>query len=588
MLLLLWILLGAGLRLMDLEIKPPWTEEFTTLVSSLGNSFTSVPLDRVIYFSDILAPLIPPPSSTVNDVIYQVVSEDRQPPLYLIIAHFWMKLFPTDGGLVNLWGARALAALFGILTIPIAYICSYLTFRSRTISNLTAAMLALSPYGIYIAQEARHYSLAIVWVTISISCLAIACGQLSQHQKLPIPIVIAWIVANNLGMATHYLFGIALITEILILGGFYLWQIYQTHTESPKSDLSIARDILLCANWRRVYLAIFGSAVGIVVGWWTITHAYVPISRAWIDNTPHKSIEIVNPLFQIIGALITMMSLLLVEVTEIPSVSGLSDTPLDFNLAIAIVSAVLMLIFFGWAMPFLKRGIRMQLQDRAKIETIIIGSFTIVSIGLYLVITWLTGIDITRGARYNFVYFPGIIMSIGLGLASCWQTKPSIAKWVSGKQAVAIVLIMGFMSSAIVSCNYGYHKYYRPEQIVPMIQQSAPKSVLIATTHNDLVQVGEMMGLAWEMQHRDKIKQTANVKFLLAHQDRKFCNKNCPTTKILRETVDRISRSIDLWAVNFHAPIDLPPTCNEDKRFTDGIYGYQYRLFHCQPIQDID
>ena len=143
--------------------------------------------------------------------------------------------------------------------------------------------------------------------------------------------------------------------------------------------------------------------------------------------------------------------------------------------------------------------------------------------------------------------------------------------------------------------NYGYHKYYRPEQIVPMIQQSSPQPVLIATTHNSLVQVGEMMGLAWELRRTDKIKQTARINFLLAHQSQKFCDRaavlkdrECRTTKILRETVDRISHSIDLWAINFHAPISLPPTCDEDKKFTRGIYGYQYRLYHCQPIKDLD
>lgn len=178
-------------------------------------------------------------------------------------------------------------------------------------------------------------------------------------------------------------------------------------------------------------------------------------------------------------------------------------------------------------------------------------------------------------------------MLIGLALARCWQTTPSLAKWVSGKQAVGIVLVMGLVSSGIVSANYGYHKYYRSEQIAPMIQASAPIPVLIATTHNSLVQVGEMMGLAWEMRRTDRVKQAAQTQFLLAHQRQKFCDQDCPSTDILRQTLDRIPNPIDLWLVNFHAPVSLPATCNVDKKFTRGVYGYEYKLYHCQLMKDV-
>ena len=115
LLLLLWTILGAGLRLANLDGKPPWTDEFATLVLSLGNSFKSVPLDRVISFQDLLAPLIFQPSATVGDVVNNVFVEDHHPPTYFALAHLWMNLFPTDGGYVNLWAARALPAFFGII-----------------------------------------------------------------------------------------------------------------------------------------------------------------------------------------------------------------------------------------------------------------------------------------------------------------------------------------------------------------------------------------------------------------------------------------------------------------------------------------
>ena len=303
MLLLLWLILGAGLRLADLDVKPPWTEEFNTIVLSLGNSFKSVPLDRIISFQDLIAPLKPNAAATLGDVVRQVAIEDRQPPIYLALAHLWMQLFPSDGGLVSLWGARALPAVIGILTIPGSYFCSYFIFRSPLIAHLTAAMFAVSPYGVYIAQEARDYSLAIFWVTISISCLASACIYLSRQQKLPLVRVCAWIVVNNLALATNYLSSIALMTEALVLVVFYLWQIRQiaTKSESDRSFFGIAIANLLHPSWQRLDLVVLGTMAGGAWGWWFLAHTYAPSPSVWIDNSPHKSIEIVNPLFQLIG-----------------------------------------------------------------------------------------------------------------------------------------------------------------------------------------------------------------------------------------------------------------------------------------------
>jgi uncharacterized membrane protein len=604
--LMLWTVVGASLRLTNLDGKPPWTDEFRTIVLSLGNSFQSIPLDRVINFQDLLAPLIPNSDSTISDIIQRVSIEDRQPPIYFVLAHLWMKLFPTDGGLVNLWSARALPAVLGTLTIPCAYICSYYTFRSPTensrsahmIANFTAAMLAVSPYGIFIAQEARHYSLAILWVIISINCLAIACRYLVRGQKVPIRLIIIWIIVNVLGMGTHYFFSIALAAEIIGLGLVFGWQIRQVKRQSKLSNsiLIISKHICLRLDWQRLVATAIGTVTGVTIWLWLLATTYNRSISGWIDNEPHKLVEVFNPFFQVIGALVSMMSLLFVEVTELPQISIFADVSTDINIPIVILSAILMLIFFAWATPMLKRGLLIKLRHpQIQIGTIAIASFTVISMGLYLVIPLLTGVDITRGARYHFVYFPGIIMLIGLGLASCWESKPSIAKWVSGKQAVIIVLLMGLISSAIVATNYGYHKYYRSEQIVPMIEQSVPIPVLIVTTHNTLIQVGEMIGLAWEMRRTDAmalrlqqhINQSTQTQFLLASQFQKLCHRNCAATSILRETIDRLAHPVDLWLINFYAPVDLPSTCDRDKKFTRGVYGYQYQLYHCQPIRDI-
>jgi uncharacterized membrane protein len=611
--LLLWTAIGAGLRLANLDGKPPWTDEFRTIVLSVGNSFGDVPIDRVINVRDVLAPLIPNLHATVGDIIHQISTEDRQPPIYFVLAYWWMKLFPTQAGFADLWAARALPAALGILTIPCGYLCTYAIFsrqmlasapeqpqRARfsfreatpTIANFTAAMLAVSPYGVFIAQEARHYSLAILWMTISISCLAIVCQYLTSEHKLPIGTISIWVVVNILGVGTHSIFVVAPISQLMTVGAIWWWQLRQKIPLA--SDSALAPNHRLQSRWPRLLVAMLSPAAGVLVWLWWLSSNIDLRSPSWMNNEPHQAIEILNPLFQILGAAISMMSLLLVEVTELPP-AILSEQQIDLNIPTVLLSAILMLAFFAWVIPILNRGVKRQLQcSQTQMGTLAIFCFTIISIGLYLIIPGLTGFDITRGARYHFTYFPSLTILIGLGLASCWQSRPSIAKWVSGKQAVAIVLMMGFVSSTIVASNYGYHKYYRPEQLIPPLALSAPRPVLIATTHDSLVQVGEMMGLAWEMHRTRSNWLLNNTQFLLASQlpklgdsaGRTLRERDCRATQRLRETVDRFAQPIDLWLINFHAPINLPQTCTRSKQFTRGVYGYQYQLYHCQPIKD--
>ncbi len=602
--LLLWTAIGAGLRLANLDCKPPWTDEFRTIVLSVGNSFSSVPLDRVINVHNLLAPFIPNPHATVGDIIHHISTEDRQPPIYFVLVYWWMKLFPTQAGFVDLWAARALPAVLGILTIPCGYLCTYAIFdrhnlrasapeqpqRAQSIANFTAAMLAVSPYGVFIAQEARHYSLAILWVTISISCLAITCQYLTSEHKLPVGTISIWVVVNILGVGTHSLFGVAAIAQVMTVGAIWWWQ---THQKTPFGS-GITSNHRLKFRWPRLAFALLSPATGVAVWLWWLSSNIDLRSSSWLNNKPPQGIEILNPLFQILGAAISMMSLLLVEVTELPP-AILSKQPIDLNIPTVILSAILMLAFFAWVLPLLDRGVKCQLQRvQTQMGTLAIVYFTVIAIGLYLILPGLTGFDITRGARYHFSYFPSLTMLIGLGLASCWQRRPSIAKWVSGKQAVTIVLMMGFVSSTIVASNYGYHKYYRPEQLIAPLALSAPRPILIATTHDSLVQVGEMMGLAWEMRRTRSNWLLTNTQFLLASQLPKLCDsagrtlreRDCPATQRLRETVDRFAQPIDLWLINFHAPVNLPQTCARSKQFTRGVYGYQYQLYHCQPIKD--
>ena len=116
-LLLLWIIVGACLRFINLGLLPPWTDESATMVFSLGNSFYQVPINQFISVPTLMEPLQLNHSAGINDVTQLLLTESTHPPLYFVLTHFWLKLFPSTDGLVSLWGARSLSAGLGHLDI---------------------------------------------------------------------------------------------------------------------------------------------------------------------------------------------------------------------------------------------------------------------------------------------------------------------------------------------------------------------------------------------------------------------------------------------------------------------------------------
>jgi len=569
LLLLLWIAIGTGLRFTRLAAKPPWTDEFSTIVFSLGNSFRTVPLDLAIAIDILLQPLQPNPDVGITDVVRHLLTESNHPPLYFVLAHWWMQLWSPDAtGLASVWAARALPALLGAVSIPAIYGLSWLAFRSRLVGQMAAAMVAVSPYGIFLAQEARHYTLAILWVIASLCCLAIATHHIYLRIPLPIWVAVSWVIINFVGISTHYFFSFTLCAEafwLIILG----WRQRREQGET---------DALFSPWWQISAVAVgttFGGLVWLPVFW---QESYGGELTDWIQSGDRGLLAWISPVFQALAAWITMFSLLPVEAASLP---------------IVIASVLVMLGFFLWAVPILSRNFRIQLQQPT--TSLMTQMFAVVVVGaitLFFVFTYAFGIDLTRGARYNFVYFPAVSVLLGVSLSVYWtaSTKsapnPGVALLprilgqdrqkrlnLAGRKAVALIWSMGLISGITIVCNLGYHKYYRPEILVPLIQKVSQSPALIATTYKTHVQIGEMMGLAREFKLSGS---SATPLFLLAHQAH---NPN-PSTTALQHTLTQLPRPLDLWLVNFHAPVELKG-CIADRRSFPYVDGYEYQLYHC-------
>ncbi|MEM7553265.1 MAG: glycosyltransferase [Cyanobacteria bacterium P01_A01_bin.84] len=567
-LLLIWFTIGISLRLLNLDAKPLWTDEFSTLVFSLGNSFLNVPINEIISVNTLLQPLQPQAGKGIQDVIHHLFTESNHPPIYFILTHLWTKLFPTQQGLVSVWGARSLSAIFGVLSIPAIYSLSYLGWRSRLIAHLSAALMAVSPFGIFLAQEARHYTLAILWVIASLACLIVAARCIRDRTSLPMRVGLSWVIINAFGIASHYFFVLTLFAESIAL-------IFLAYEQWQQSDFSLSSlSFLLNPTWKRIYTVAIATAISGLV-WLPIflQNSYGNKLTDWIQGE-RTGFAWVSPLFQALAAWITMISLLPVEAPQ---------------LTVVIISGLIMIGFFIWVTPILLQGIKINLRsEKTSFITQLFIAFCLGAICLFFFFTYFLGIDLTRGARYNFAHFPAVIILIASSLSIYWQNptiNPNINKGkfqTSGKKAVTIVLIMGLLSSITVTFNLGYQKYYRPDLFLNLMQEvtqkKSPSSILIATTQRTHVQIGEMMGIAREF----KVKEypISPPQFFLAHQEKEVEN----ATINLEKALNKLPHPFDLWLVNFHTspPKQLSECKKIDRENLPDINGYEYQIYRCE------
>ncbi len=569
LLLLLWTAIAFILRFTNLDSKPLWTDEFSTLVFSLGNSFRGVPIDRAIDLSTLLEPLQLGPGAGIADVLNHLLLESNHPPVYFMLAHWWMRLFgPAEDSLV--WIGRALPALLGAISVPAIYFLGKFAFSSPLVGQCAAAMMAVSPYGIYLAQEARHYTLGILLVIASLFCLALAAKKLQQRAPLPIWAVLLWVVVNCLGIAVHYFFALTLCAEAIALIAV-IWQQFKGKLPSNSQQPNIWQFQIL----GRLFSVAMGTLAGGLV-WLPVflSNKYGSELTNWIVSGDRTFLNWVNPIFQALAGWITVMSLLPVE---------------SQNLAVVVVSAITMTIFFILVLPILFSAFKNSLTTPdTRLGTVIFGGFVLGAIFLFFSFAYILGIDLTRGARYNFVYFPGVILLLGATLAVIFNTHTAKSQWfnlraieVPGKKAVVLILAMGFFSGVTVNSNLGYRKYYKPDLLIPVIRELSKVPVLIASTQKTHVEIGELMGIGWEWErrHSAESKYSNSPLFLLANQRRDAPEIAAGT---LDKTLSQLERPLDLWLVNFRAPVNLAAQkCQVESRELPAVDGYEYQVYHC-------
>ena len=101
------------------------------------------------------------------EMVGWLVRIDQHPPLYYTLLHGWIRLFGDLQGAV-----RGLSALCSTLAVPVFY-AGVRRLTDRPTALIAAFILAISPFHIRYAQEARMYGLLTLAVAAALYCVAV-------------------------------------------------------------------------------------------------------------------------------------------------------------------------------------------------------------------------------------------------------------------------------------------------------------------------------------------------------------------------------------------------------------------------------
>lgn len=121
-----------------------------------------------------------------------VLADQAQPPPYFVLAWLWVKVF-GDGEV----GLRSLSALFGTLTVPVAYAAAHRVGGAR-VALVAGVLTALSPPLVWYAQEARAYAMVAFLGAVALLFFLRALDGYARRD------LVVWGAATVLAVATHY------------------------------------------------------------------------------------------------------------------------------------------------------------------------------------------------------------------------------------------------------------------------------------------------------------------------------------------------------------------------------------------------
>jgi uncharacterized membrane protein len=518
------ITLGAMLRFWHLDLKPLWLDEVLTALLSLGSRYEDVPLE-VVFPASTLQHLFSLKSSiSCPEIAQAVATKSTHPPLFFCLMHGWLNwLEPASQSLS--WKLRSLPAILGVIAIALIYLLNRLVF-SPAAGLSAAAVMAVSPFAVYLSQEARHYTLPMLFLILALWGL-IQIQKSLTAQKLPHPVVwLFWGIVNSIGCYIHYFFFIAFIAQVLTFIALIFWR----RRMLPRGSLlSLALVILGVAvsylPWLSVMLGSFGRA-----------------ETGWLPKP-----TIIAPIYQTLAGWLSIAIAFPVE-----------SQPLWIQ-----IPSILLNVGFGICFVRLAwRGFQ-KLQKPATVATFTLSGFILFVLLQFAAIVYLLGKDITVAPRYNFVYYPAVCAMLGACFAQINSTTTSnlvnnlnhvtvpsfLEKCLSFKKhwQKNLPLAIALLSSIFVVSNLVFLKPFLPQKVADDINFEPNMPVMMVMGYNNFQDVALGLSFALAIEQKQQSEHNKNSEPNFAFLDTKLGYKT--VWKNLSNLAILTTPKLNLWVV---------------------------------------
>jgi len=470
--------IGMGLRFWQLDAKPLWLDEVIGALFSLGRTLDDVPLGQYIPLTVVNSLFTVELGKSCADITHAVATDSVHPPVYFCLMYRWMSSVPlTPENWV--WWLRSLPALIGVLCIPLVYGLNRLAF-SRQSGLAAAALMAVSPFAVYLSQEARHYTLPMLFTLIALICLVKLQRAIVNNQRIHWGWLVTWAIANSIGMYVHYFYILDVLAQV---GALILWFGLSGRC-LPGAVSGLKR------NGGRVLLALMAIAISYVPWLPTLIGHFSRPETDWLKPYKPDWSDRIAPLYQTLSGWLLMVVALPIE---------------DQPWSIIVPSALLMLTVGGWIFWCAIQGWRSlwQAAPAQRPALMLLGGFVACILIQFLGITYILDKDVTSVPRYNFVYYPGMVALLGVGLATGIQAKSqSGSRGWSRRSPLTVTLLAGLLSSLLVVYGIVFQKGYYPDRVAQDLAFESDRPLILAVSYESLQEVGLGLSFALELQDR--------------------------------------------------------------------------------------
>lgn len=166
-LIIIILVLGLFFRFVNLDRKIYWMDETYTSLRISGYTESEVAQQllegQILSLQDLHQYQRISPEKSIVDTVKGLATEEPQlAPLYFIGVRFWAQIFGDSVAAI-----RSFSAFLSVLALPCIYWLCLELFESSLVGWLACSLLAISPFQLVYAQEARQYSLWTVAILLS-------------------------------------------------------------------------------------------------------------------------------------------------------------------------------------------------------------------------------------------------------------------------------------------------------------------------------------------------------------------------------------------------------------------------------------